>query len=853
MSRRDVAATMERAMSEDDVVGVDDYQGAAAGWGALKAVADAVRGQMDIVKETRGLLSMNQPHGFDCPGCAWPDPKHTSSFEFCENGAKAVAWEATAKRTTPEFFAAHTVSELWNWPDFDLENEGRLTHPMVYDRATDRYLPISWDVALAKIGVALRALPDPDMAEFYTSGRASNEAAFLYQLFAREYGTNNFPDCSNMCHEATSVGLPESIGVGKGTVTLEDFDHCDALFCIGHNPGTNHPRMLTTLREVSKRGVPIIVFNPLRERGLERFTSPQHPVEMLTLSSTPIASTYYLVKVGGDIAVLKGIMKTVLALDAKSLAEGGSGVLDREFIARHTTGIDALLADLNETSWDAIEEASGLSRSDIESVGNVYAKAERVIINYGMGITQHRHGTGNVQQIANLLMLRGNIGRKGAGISPLRGHSNVQGDRTVGITEVPNDALLNRLARVFGFEPPRNEGHNAIEAIEAIRDGRSKALICLGGNLAVAISDPEVTFKAMRNLDLAVHIATKLNRSHLLLAKQSFILPCLGRTEIDVQATGPQSITVEDSMSMVHASRGGLKPASEHLKSEPAIIAGMALATLPNTRVGWEELVSDYAKIRDCIEAVFPDFADFNARIKKPGGFRLYVAASERDWLTPTKKANFLVYPGLEEDPRVAHDEALTLTTIRSHDQYNTTIYGMNDRYRGITGRRDVVFVNVPVLSPRGLMLGDLVDIAEIAVHQSAAGEVTFVDEHDVAPPRNSAIAIIHAVDRRVVLIVTSDCRECESLIVGHTRIFFEPGIDEKIRFLRRRQPIAFRCGNIQPKSTRLLDPRIEVCEVRKYRLDAIADLCVIGNQFLPSDPRVRQCGQRHACDNCRF
>jgi molybdopterin-dependent oxidoreductase alpha subunit len=720
---QDIAAIMESAMSEDDVLGVRDYEGAAAGWGALKAVADAVRGQMDIVKETRGLLSMNQPHGFDCPGCAWPDPKHTSSFEFCENGAKAVTWEATAKRTTPEFFAAHAVSELWSWSDFDLENEGRLTHPMVYDPATDRYLPISWDEALARIGTTLRDLPHPDMAEFYTSGRASNEAAFLYQLFAREYGTNNFPDCSNMCHEATSVGLPESIGVGKGTVTLEDFDHCDAVFCIGHNPGTNHPRMLTTLREVSKRGVPIIVFNPLRERGLERFTSPQNPLEMLTLSSTPIASTYYLVKVGGDIAVLKGVMKTLVALDAKSLAEGGPGVLDREFIKNHTKGIDELLADLDGTSWQAIEEASGLSRSDIEFVGNIYAKAERVIINYGMGITQHRHGTGNVQQIANLLMLRGNIGREGAGISPLRGHSNVQGDRTVGVTESPNDELLDGITRVFGFDPPRNKGHNAIEAIEAIRDGHSKALVCLGGNLAVAMSDPEVTFKAMRNLDLAVHIATKLNRSHLLLAKQSFILPCLGRTEIDVQATGRQSVTVEDSMSMVHASRGGLKPASEHLRSEPAIIAGIALATLPNTRVGWADLVSDYGKIRNRIEAVFPEFADFNARIKKPGGFRLYVAASEREWLTPTKKASFLVYPGLEEDPLVPNRNALTLTTIRSHDQYNTTIYGMNDRYRGITGRRDVVFVNERDLSSRGLKHGDLVDIAVVPNAKSKQSE----------------------------------------------------------------------------------------------------------------------------------
>jgi len=528
-----------------------------------------------------------------------------------QNGVKAVTWEATAKRTTPEFFASHPVRELWKWSDFDLENEGRLTHPLVYDRATDRYLPISWDEALAKIGAALRALPDPDMAEFYTSGRASNEAAFLYQLFAREYGTNNFPDCSNMCHEATSVGLPESIGVGKGTVTLEDFDHCDAIFCIGHNPGTNHPRMLTTLRAASKRGVPIIVFNPLRERGLERFTAPQDPIEMLTMSSTPIASTYYLVKVGGDIAALKGMMKTLLALDANSLAEGGSGVLDREFIKNHTTGIDELLADLEGTSWAAIEEDSGLSRSDIEFIGNIYAKAERVIINYGMGITQHRHGTGNVQQIVNLLLLRGNIGRKGAGISPLRGHSNVQGDRTVGITEVPTDELLDGIARTFGFEPPRHKGHNAIEAIEAIRDGRSKALVCLGGNLAVAMSDPEVTFKAMRNLDLAVHIATKLNRSHLLLARRSFILPCLGRTEIDLQANGRQSVTVEDSMSMVHASRGALKPASEHLRSEPAIIAGIALATLPNTRVGWADLVADYARIRDAIEAVFPDFANF--------------------------------------------------------------------------------------------------------------------------------------------------------------------------------------------------------------------------------------------------
>jgi len=698
-------------MPKRNLAGIGDYKASAGGWGALKAVADALRSQMGVVNETQGLLTMNQPRGFDCPGCAWPDPHHTSSFEFCENGAKAVSWEATAKRTTPEFFAAHTVADLWEWRDYDLENEGRLTHPMVYDHATDKYLPISWDDAFAKIGEALRALPDPNMAEFYTSGRTSNEAAFLYQLFIREYGTNNFPDCSNMCHEATSVGLPESIGVGKGTVTLEDFDHADLIFCIGHNPGTNHPRMLATLREASKRGVPIITLNPLRERGLERFTSPQHPTEMLTMSSTPISSSYYLVRVGGDMAMLKGVMKAVLAMDAQSLGEGGPGVLDRDFIAAHTAGIDAVIADLDATSWSAIEKLSGLSRTQIEDIAKAYAKAERVIINYGMGITQHCHGTANVQQLANLLMLRGNLGRTGAGISPLRGHSNVQGDRTVGITEIPGEPFLDALKQVFGFDPPREKGHNAVEAIEAIRDGHSKALVSVGGNLAVAMSDPDVTFEAMRKLDLAVHVATKLNRSHLLIAKQSFILPCLGRTEIDTQASGVQSVTVEDSMSMVHASRGGLKPASEHLKSEPAIVAELAKATLPNTVVAWDELVGDYSKIRDKIEAVFPAFKDYNAKIAKPGGFRLYVAASEREWLTPNKRANFLVYPGLEEDSSANNGDVLTLTTIRSHDQYNTTMYGLNDRYRGITGRRDVIFVNKNDLTRRGLDHGDVVDV----------------------------------------------------------------------------------------------------------------------------------------------
>ncbi|MCC7251928.1 FdhF/YdeP family oxidoreductase [Hyphomicrobium sp.] len=756
----DDETTRSAKASKRHVEGVETYTGPAGGWGALKAVARALSNEMSVSvpREMKGLLTLNQPTGFDCPGCAWPDPRHTSSFEFCENGAKAVAWEATSKRTTPEFFATHTVSELWTWSDLALEGEGRLTHPLAYDAATDTYRPIAWEDAFRRIGEALRALPDPNMAEFYTSGRTSNEAAFLYQLFVREYGTNNFPDCSNMCHEATSVGLPESIGVGKGTVTLEDFDHADAIFCIGHNPGTNHPRMLGTLREASRRGCKIVVFNPLRERGLERFQNPQNPFEMATLGSTPIASSYYQVAIGGDMAVLKGMMKHLIALDRAQTAADNPGVLDRAFIAENTNGFDALVADIDTLDWSQIERYAGLSRADIEAAAQAYAEAERVIVCYGMGVTQHRHGTSNVHQIANLLLMRGNIGREGAGICPLRGHSNVQGDRTVGITEIPSDELLDNLERAFPIKAPRHKGHNAVEAIEAISKGHAKALISLGGNLAVAMPDPDVTFPAMRQLDLAVHIATKLNRSHLLLAKQSFILPCLGRTELDIQETGRQSVTVEDSMSMVHASSGGLKPASEHLKSEPAIVAELALATLPNTRVPWRELVADYSRIRDKIEAVFPDFHDFNQRVARRGGFRLTVPASKRVWKTRSGKAEFIVAPGLEEDPRCNQSGALILATVRSHDQYNTTIYTLDDRYRGITGRRDILFMNVGDLAARGLRHGDVVDVETVCNEGDASRTLSglTVVAFDIAagsvaayyPEANNLIAI-DQYDRR--------------------------------------------------------------------------------------------------------
>jgi len=696
---------------QNRTTGIAPYGGAAGGWGALKAVANAIRGQMAVKQDVIALFKVNQPQGFDCPGCAWPDPQHASSFEFCENGAKAVSWEATSKRTTPEFFAAHTVTELWGRSALHLEGEGRLTHPMKYDATTDTYQPIEWETAFREIGEHLRSYDDPDSVEFYTSGRASNEAAFLWQLFAREYGTNNFPDCSNMCHEPTSVGLPESIGVGKGTVELDDFDHCDLVLCIGHNPGTNHPRMLGTLREVSRRGATIVAINPLRERGLERFTSPQSPIEMLSLSSTELASTYYKVRVGGDAAMLKGVMKFLLSMHQQALSEGKPAVIDEAFIREHTDGFDALKADLESTDWDHILNVSGMTREEIQHIARLYASAERTIICYGMGITQHQYGTQNVQQIANLLLMRGNIGKPGAGICPLRGHSNVQGDRTVGITEIPPQSLLDSLEKVFGFHPPQKHGHGAIEAIKAMRDGKAKALLCLGGNLAEAISDPQVTFPAMRNLDLVVHMATKLNRSHLLLGKHNYLLPVLGRTEEDMQATGVQSVTVEDSMSMVHASRGSLDPASPHLKSEPALVAGLAQATLPDSVVDWSAMAADYSRIRDAIEAVFPAFENFNERIKHPGGFRLYNAASERVWATPSGRAQFKVMQGINEDPRSLKCHDLVLTTLRSHDQYNTTLYGLNDRYRGVSGRRDVLFINAEEAEKRQLKVGDRVDL----------------------------------------------------------------------------------------------------------------------------------------------
>jgi formate dehydrogenase major subunit len=692
------------------------YDSPAGGWGALRATARALREQSTVLKGSKALLSMNQPEGFDCPGCAWPDPEHTSSFEFCENGAKAVAAELTGKRVTREFFALHTVTELEARSDYWLEEQGRLTEPMRYDSATDHYVPVAWDDAFAIIARELNALEDPNQAEFYTSGRTSNEAAFLYQLFVRRYGTNNFPDCSNMCHEPTSVGLPESIGIGKGTVLLDDFEHADAIFVIGQNPGTNSPRMMTELVNASKRGAPIVVLNPLRERALERFANPKSPVEMATFSATRIASEYAQVAIGGDVAALKGIMKLVFEAHEAALAAGAAPVLDQKFIAEHTQGIEALAQDIKNTGWEDILHVSGLERAQIDRIAHIYIQAKNVIICYGMGITQHRKGSANVQQIANLLMLRGNLGRKGAGICPVRGHSNVQGDRTVGIDEKPKQEFLDQLEKVFGFKPPQAHGHAVVDTVAAMIEGSAKVFIALGGNFIAAVPDKELAETAMRTQKLTVGITTKLNRGHLVHGEQSLLLPCLARSDIDMQKTGRQAVTVEDSMSMVHASNGLVEPASPMLKSEVAIVCGIARATLPASGIDWDGFEADYNLIRDKIAAVFPKlFYDFNARIRQPGGFHLKNGARLREWNTKSGKANFLIFEGLDEAPPVANPGMLRLATLRSHDQYNTTIYSLDDRYRGVFGGRMVVFMNADDMRDRGIKPESIVELESLA------------------------------------------------------------------------------------------------------------------------------------------
>jgi len=678
---------------------------AAGGMPAIKATLKTVSSEMGLIRGVRTLLKINQPGGVDCPGCAWPEPdRERSHFEFCENGAKHVADEATTKRITPEFFNRWSVADLLQQSDQWLGAQGRITHPMLLHRGATHYEQVSWDDAFELIAGELNSLNYPDQAIFYTSGRTSNEAAFLYQLFVRQFGTNNLPDCSNMCHESSGSALTETIGVGKGTVTLEDFDQAQAIFVIGQNPGTNHPRMLSALERAKRHGCRLVHINPLPEVGMTRFKHPQDVLGLLG-GGTELADLFLQVRINGDVALLKGIMKVVLAREEQNPGE----VLDRDFINSYTNGFDEFASALKSVSWSAIVEQSGVSKKELEEAARIFVESERTIFCWAMGLTQHRNAVANIQEIVNLMLLRGQIGKPGAGLCPVRGHSNVQGDRSVGIWERPTAAFLDVLGEEFGFEPPRNHGFDTVKAIQAMHDGQGKVFFALGGNFLSATPDTEFTSAALRRCRLTAHVSTKLNRSHLITGERALILPCLGRTEIDEQSSGPQFVTTENSMGVVQVSRGSLEPASPQLLSEPQIVARLARATLEQrTTVDWEDLAGNYDRIRDAIERVIRGFDDYNARVRQPGGFYLPNAARDRVFKTPSGKAEFTVH----ELPahNLAPDQFLMMT-IRSHDQFNTSVYSPNDRYRGISDDRRVVFMNREDVAAAGLHARQVVDL----------------------------------------------------------------------------------------------------------------------------------------------
>ncbi|MBV1947297.1 FdhF/YdeP family oxidoreductase [Streptomyces sp. BV129] len=670
----------------------------AAGLPAVGHSLKIAQQQMGVRRTALTLLRVNQKDGFDCPGCAWPEPEHRHMAEFCENGAKAVAEEATLRRVTPEFFAAHPVADLAGRSGYWLGQQGRLTHPMYLPEGADRYEPVTWEQAFDIVAEEIAALGSPDEAVFYTSGRTSNEAAFLYQLFARELGTNNLPDCSNMCHESSGSALSETIGIGKGSVLLEDLYRADLIIVAGQNPGTNHPRMLSALEKAKAAGAKIISVNPLPEAGLERFKNPQTPQGML--KGAALTDLFLQIRLGGDQALFRLLNKLILETD---------GAVDEEFVREHTHGYEEFAEAAAKADWDETLTATGLTRAEIERALKMVLASKRTIVCWAMGLTQHKHSVPTIREVVNFLLLRGDIGRPGAGVCPVRGHSNVQGDRTMGIFERPAPAFLDALEREFGFAPPREHGFDVVRAIRALRDGEAKVFFAMGGNFVSASPDTEVTEAAMRRARLTVHVSTKLNRSHVVTGARALILPTLGRTERDVQRGGEQFVTVEDSMGMVHASRGRLAPASAHLLSEPAIVARLARRVLPDSTVPWEEFEHDYAAIRDRIARVVPGFEDFNARVADPGGFTLpHAPRDERRFPTATGKANFTAAP--VEHPELPEGRLL-LQTLRSHDQYNTTIYGLDDRYRGITDGRRVVLVHPEDARELGVADGSYVDL----------------------------------------------------------------------------------------------------------------------------------------------
>ncbi len=703
----------------DDLPQPKRYAQAAGGWGSLKGLAQSEMSARAAPDALLTLKDQNKPGGMMCTSCAWTKPEDPHALEFCENGAKATLWDLTTARCEPEFFAQHTVSDLLTWGDYRLEKEGRLTEPLKYNPATDKYERTDWQTAFDEIGGELRKL-DPKAVTFYASGKAALEPSYLYALFARAYGNNNLPDSSNMCHETTSVGLKKVIGSSVGTCQMDDFDHVDVIFYLGQNPGTNSPRILRTLQHAVQRGCKIIVFNPLKEKGLREFVDPQSPIQMTVGKSTKLDHMYCQVRPGGDIAALMGVCKRVIEADKEAQASGKARVLDTAFIEQHTHGFDAFIAKIEATGWKDLEQASGLSRAEMEVAGDYYAEADNVMGIYGMGITQHVHGSQGIGLLVNLLLLGGNIGRQGAGCSPIRGHSNVQGQRTVGITEKTELAPVDKYRALFDLETPEEDGHNTVEFLEAVIDGSNKGYIGLGGNLSNAVPDHERVHEAWRDMALTVHVATKLNSTHCRPGKASWVLPCLVRSEEDWQESGNQFVTIEDSFSHIYGSRGHRTPAGPHLKSETAIVAGLAQATLQGShpKLTWDEWARDYSKIRDCIAATYPDqFHDMNGRMNTPGGFFRGNSARERIWKTDSGKAEFT-------DPSVLNacgigdaEGRFHLVTLRSNDQFNTTIYGHEDRLRGLSGSRRIVMMRPQDMQTRGLHEDDEValvtDLAE--------------------------------------------------------------------------------------------------------------------------------------------
>ena len=653
---------------------------------------------MGMSRTVRTLKMVNQQEGFDCPGCAWPDPSHRTTFEFCENGAKAVADEATTRRVTPEFFAKHSIQALAEKSDRWLNKQGRLTHPMILKKGESHYQPISWDDALGYIAQSIQSSNNPDRSVFYTSGRTSNEAAFLYQAMVRSIGTNNLPDCSNMCHESSGKGLGPTIGIGKGTVHLEDFNHADVILVIGQNPGTNHPRMLTALRDAKHAGAQIVHINPLPETGLERFKHPQDYMK-LNLQTTKISDIHLKVKIGGDAALMKGLIKV-------HLEHGG---FDSEFIRSKTSGYDAMVEHTRSFDWKTIVSDSGISRDEIEEVGRLLSKSTATIACWAMGLTQQPNGVAVIQEVVNLLLMGGHIGRKGAGLCPVRGHSNVQGDRTVGIWEAPPKSFLERMEQGLRTSLPQSHGYDVVNAIRAMRDGKVDVFFCMGGNFISATPDTHATAAALRKVDLTVQVSTKLNRSHLVTGHEALILPCLGRTELDVQASGEQFVTVENSMGVVHRSRGSLKPASAMLRSEPWIVSNLSLHLFDSSPVDWREMTSNYDSIRDLMERCLDGFENYNLRVRTENGFLLPNSPRDsRSFDTPSGKAHFTCHSLPQNHIAAGH---FVMMTIRSHDQYNTTIYDLHDRYRGISGNRRVVLINASDMVERGWKSRQIVDI----------------------------------------------------------------------------------------------------------------------------------------------